>query len=227
VAGLAFLQGTRNGFTNLTFTSTLYDANIAFRRIVYSPLPLENGEDTIHIRVTDVPPPGSRGLALSTSNDISIWIQAVNTAPSITVPENFTGVVNQVVQLHGVAFYDPDITNPRLATPLGVTDSRVRVHVNVNGGGRLTLNSLAGLRFVSGSGWQFKEAVIEGSLTDVNFAFSTLRYFCTATYGCSEGDFDEQHSILFEIDDLGNIGPPGPHTASVTLPVEVLSDPYP
>jgi hypothetical protein len=224
--GLTFINGTSDESLSLAFTATLFDANVAFRRVMYSPLPLQNGEDSIVISVTDVPPPGSPGYSLSCTNDISIWIQAVNTAPTLTTPVNFTAAVNVLTTLVGVSFDDPDITNPRLQTPLGVADSRVRVSVEVIGGGRLTLNSLAGLRFVSGTGWQLARAVVEGALVDINLAFSSLQYFCTGSYGCVAGDAS-MHQLVFVVNDLGNIGPPGAMSATANVPVSVLEDPYP
>ena len=53
-----------------------------------------------------------------------------------------------------------------------------------------------------------------------------INYFSTASYSCRAGG-PNTHFITFEIDDLGNIGPPSPMFAAATLPFTVADDPYP
>lgn len=60
---LQMLVGTGTLDTDVVFRATLQDANFAFRRITYTPRPLENGEDRIVITVNDTGFSGTYGKA--------------------------------------------------------------------------------------------------------------------------------------------------------------------
>ena len=228
-AGMTWLDGTANGGTTLKFAATLHDANVALRRVSYAPLPLQNGEDVIRVAVNDT---GLRGVDVRdvrvVTNDVDVWIQDVNSAPTVSVPGAgavpHAAEVNVETDVLGIAVDDPDVTGVRLQTPLGVNDARLRVSVVVSGGGRVTLNSMDGLRFVEGGAVKATRVVVEGALDDLNAALRRLTYVCASNLGCAAGG---AHSVSVAVDDLGNTGFGDALTAQAVLPVEVAEDPFP
>jgi hypothetical protein len=219
------MNGTSNSATDLVFNATLLDANVAFRTIVYRPLQYQNGEDHVRVEVNDLGQSGFYGRAETVSNDIAVWILAVNSPPSVTLPASFTAAFTVPTTIFGVSVADPDVTNLRLQTPLGVADSRVSVNITVSGGGRVTLATLSGLRFVAGSGRQDATVVLEGALVDVNNALAALGFLCAPDFAC--GPSTGPHSLRVTVSDAGRVGAGGIMSATALLPVTVVADPYP
>ena len=224
VNGLTFTNGTSNSQTNLVFTANLTAANIAFRTVVYRPLYLQNGEDDIHIEVNDLGASGVYGFAEKCSNDVSVWIVAVNSPPTVTTPPAQTVQFQVPYVITGVSVNDPDVTNVRLQTPLGVADARLTVTVAVSGGGRITLATLAGLRFIAGSGHYDATVTIDGALVDVNNALASLTFICGAEFGC---DPSAPETVTVTVNDMGRLGAGGAMQASGTFAVTVAPNPYP
>jgi hypothetical protein len=219
------MNGTSNVATNLVFNATLEEANFAFRTIMYTPLPLQNGEDHVRVEVNDLAQSGFYGRAETVSNDIAVWIVEVNSPPTVTVPPAFSAAFRVPSTIFGVKVADPDVTNLRLQTPLGVADSRVSVNITVVGGGRVTLTTLSGLRFIAGSGRQDATVVLEGALVDVNNAIAALGFLCAPDFGCSPTS--GPHSVVVAVSDAGRVGAGGVMSATATFPVTVGADPYP
>jgi hypothetical protein len=223
--GLQFTNNTQNAQTKLVFRANLLDANVAFRRVVYAPLPLENGEDTIHIEVNDLGNRGTYGEQQITANDVSVWIVAVNSAPTVRVPASVSAEAEVPLDILGIAFSDPDVPAVRRHTPLGVADSRVRASLTVRGGGRITLATLSGLRFIQGSGHVDAAVTLEGALVDVNNAVANVRYLCSAAFDCAAST--TAHAIDVVISDVELFATGGSLSARATFPIVVTADPYP
>jgi hypothetical protein len=110
---------------------TLTCARRAFRDIIYTPQPLQNGEDRVVITVNDTGARGFNGAVNVVQNDVDIWIRAVNTPPSVSLPasNSLTAIRGLPLPLAGVSVFDPDSKETSRTDANGIVRACVRARV--------------------------------------------------------------------------------------------------
>eukprot|EP00953_Heterococcus_sp_UTEX-ZZ885_P018463 10310-Heterococcus_DN1.PRE.5 len=152
------------------------------------------------------------GGAITVTDSLKVYIAALNDAPVVTVPMALiTAVQGSEVAITGVAVSDSDVretvyTAPhgrRIEGPMTVTVAAER--------GRLSLGSINGLTFTSGSGRLDREFTVTAAIDDVNAALATLMYTCGE--GCSSGS----DTVTVTADDNGYTGKGGALQDTATI----------
>lgn len=212
-SAVSTVQVDRAGDGLLTLTGTLSDVNAALRAVNYAGLHDETGGDTVVVSVNDTGNSGHSGVHLTASKHMDVWIEAVNDAPTVSAPAEFMpppaeSEVPAESPLFGIVVADVD------ASP----DSLFRVSVEANRG-RVSLNSLAGLTFETGTGESDSFVQVLGTVGDINKALYRLRYRCWVTDGCDLTAGDDLVRVV--ADDNGNNGLGGPLTGEAEILVRL------
>jgi len=158
----------------------------------YSPNPNFNGSDSFTYRAND----GSLNSNIAT---VTITVNAVNDAPSITAPASASTNEDSALVFNNISVNDVDAGAGNVTVTLGVTN------------GTLTLASTSGLT-VSGNGTASVSAT--GTLADLNAALNGLTYAPNANYNGSD-------SLAITANDNGNTGAGGPLTDAETVAITV------
>ena len=89
----------------------LRDVQLALRGFIYQGLPQFNGEDTVHITVSDVSVTSgiSASQPLTTSGEFFVAVTPVNDAPVLAVPTRVVTVEDEAVGIEGLYVVDADI----------------------------------------------------------------------------------------------------------------------
>lgn len=205
IAGLTFTTGDGTADTTMAFSGSIAAIDAALAGLVVRPTANTNGAASLAITAIDIGNTGSGG-ALSTSSTVSISVQAVNDAPTITAPTTAT-TANATPLVFGpnvIKIVDVDAGTSLIQFSISVTN------------GTVTLGSQTGLTFLSGSGTNSTSFLVSGTLADINAALNGL------TFVSSPG-FVGIASLNLTVNDLGNSGLGGPNAASRVLNVDVTA----
>jgi hypothetical protein len=161
-SGLTFSSGS-NGASSMTVTGTLANLNAALNGLVYSPSTSYSGHDSLKISVSD------SGDNKSTSGSVAISVNPFATAPATaSVLENATYAFSSSAA-------DPIALTDGAAS--GTSESLTLTVLH----GKLTLASITGLTFSSGSNGS-SSMTVKGTLASINAALNGLVYAPQTSY---------------------------------------------
>ncbi|MCZ2342316.1 MAG: cadherin-like domain-containing protein [Bacteroidales bacterium] len=177
------------------------------KELTLSFAPDASGFATLTIRATD-----ADGLFVDTLLDVTV--NPVNDAPVLTIPAGpFSTDEDTPLSVMGVSVADSDLGS-----------GRIQITVTANQG-TVSLASIAGLVFDTGTGTDDSVVTFRGLLTDVNAALATITYTPTPNFPGSAlmglGGF------TLAANDLGNTGSGGPQDAvpqTVDITVNAIND---
>ncbi|MDN3688650.1 MBG domain-containing protein [Cyclobacterium jeungdonense] len=195
------LTGTANA---TTLTTVLRD--LAFRTTSEDPtLGGTEPERIVSIVVEDEN--GGFSSPANGTHNLRIPIEAVNDAPTLSLPATEEVLSNQSLALssaggNGITVSDPDAGSNALLVELSVTN------------GSLDLATTAGLNFVQGTGSNNSTMQFSGDLTAINNALDGLEF-------TSSTNFVGEAVLSVEINDQGNTGTGGSLAANSSLSIQV------
>ncbi len=203
VTGLTFTTGDGTQDPAITFRGTLPNLNNAVANLRYRGNQDFNGSDTLTVVADDLGNSGAGG-PLTTNNSVAITVNPVNDRPILSLPPLPISTDEDVVlPLSLISVADVDAgTSP------------IRMTLTAQNG-TLTLASLVGLTFTSGTGTADAVMDFTGALADVNVAVAPLSYLGNLNYNGSE-------LLSFLVSDQGASGSGGPLTTSGSLPMTII-----
>ncbi len=241
------LDGGRADPNAVSFVATLPLANLLLRRVVYRGLPRANGLDRIVITVEDADgnaldgDAASAHKALVSTSHVDIELLAVNEPPTlsasllasekglpvrglggigddpVTFPPFPAGPVYVRLRLD-----DPDAVEASTTGPNGeIYQARMRLLVSSTGGLTFGLQSVSGLTFEKGKGYDDTELVALGSLPSLAYALDSVEISCSASRGCSRPG---SGSLTVRVSDQGHTGTGGPKEAAVEVEVRMTAE---
>ncbi len=213
-AGLSFVVGTGSDNASLVFGGSQSAINAALASLQYRPGSDYSGADQLDLSVSDFGNTGSGG-ARTASGSVAITVNAVNDAPTLSLPGT-----QSTPLLTPLQFADAGGNAIRLADiDSGATSLRLTLTTaNLAGGGTLSFGSLAGLTLVSGTGTLDSTVVLLGSAANLNAALQTLS-FSAGSASLSRLDVS--------VDDLGGTGLGGARQASGSINIAIGADALP
>ncbi|MEM7210780.1 MAG: Ig-like domain-containing protein, partial [Pseudomonadota bacterium] len=126
------------------------------------------------------------------SDTLTIMVNQVNDAPTVTEPTAVSTNEDASVSLSALQFADADADEPGSAN-----SNAVRATLTPTSG-TLTFTSTAGL-MVTNTGVAGENVVLDGTLSDINAALATMSFVPTT-------NFNGTANVAYELDDLGNVG---------------------
>ena len=173
LTGLTFSGGSDGtADATMSFSGTLADINAALATASYTPTGNYNGSATITLNVTDtfggIVATGT-GAATNDSDVVNVTVTAVNDPISTTAPPTATvneDAVNAAIT--GLSISDVDAA----LAPAGVYEVTLSATH-----GLLTLTTITGLTFSTGSGTGDATMTFHGTLADINTALATAKYY--------------------------------------------------
>ncbi|MGC8711298.1 MAG: Ig-like domain-containing protein, partial [Leptodesmis sp.] len=201
-AGLSVSGNNAIKQKNLVFTGTLSAVNNALNNLIYQSDPNFNGPDSLIISVNDNGNTGN-GIPLSDTKTLGITVTPVNDAPILTVPPAQTANENIDLRITGITVQDVDAGAGNLSVTISAAN------------GKLTLGSINGLTFQTGTGTQDSTLIFTGSLSAINAALNTLIYRSNLNFRGSD-------AISISVSDNGNTGFGVALGDSKTIAVNVL-----
>lgn len=180
-----------------------------FGTLSYIPAFNANGTADITVVLKDNGGTANGGVDTSASQTFTITVNAVNDAPTNTVP--FSAATNQQTPL---VFSTPNFNAISVADVDAGSDP-IRVSLTATQG-TLTLGSIAGLSFVSGDGTDDGAMTFTGPLTSVNSSLNGL------TFKPNTG-FSGLATLQIISDDQGHNGAGGAKSATSNLNIQVFS----
>ncbi|MCE9605259.1 MAG: cadherin repeat domain-containing protein [Planctomycetia bacterium] len=205
-SGLTFLVGDGTDDALMIFQGTSAAMNAALNGAAFHPTANFYGAAQLQVSVDDLGHNGS-GPAQITTATLSLAVDSVNDAPSLTLP----GAQTTAFQT-GLIF---STANGR-AMVVGDNDAgsgSIELTLNANHG-TLTLAQTAGLTFVVGDGTSDDAITVRGSLSNLNSALDGLQFSPNESYRGSTG-------FAVSVDDLGLNGGGGARTAAAQVAVVV------
>ena len=163
----------------------------------------KNSSHDIIVQATD--PAGNNFL-----KSFTIGISNVNEPPTITTTEEafFTFVPDSSLPIYGLVLSDPDLPAADISVTFSVSEGSLSITNSILPSGGVSNNNSSSVT-VTGHPSAINAVVDSGS-----FTYSTV--------GTPIGT----HQLTVFADDLGNTGPGGNQTASLTLDLEVLGSPF-
>jgi ELWxxDGT repeat protein/VCBS repeat-containing protein len=168
-AGVTLVTGTGTGDRNITFQAPLAIANTALNNLSYLGRQNFSGTDSLLISVSDNGNTGN-GAPGSDAEILQITVNPANDPPVLTVPGAQQVNEDLATTIPGISVVDVDG---------GTTDVTVTLTA-VNG--VLSLRSLTGLSFTTGTGTRNNTMTFRGSLAAVNAALNDLSYQSNANF---------------------------------------------
>jgi Cadherin-like/Bacterial Ig domain len=205
LAGLTFLVGDGVNDSSMVLQGTVAAINAALDGMAFQAGANFNGAVTLALTTDDLGNTG--GAALQASSSLSINVLAVNDAPTNLVPGPITMTEDSVLVFSGA--------NQLQVADVDAGASVVRIQLNVSAG-NLSLSSLTGLTFLTGSGSNDSSMVFEGSLSNINAALNGMSLVPPA-------NFNGAITLNLISDDLGASGAPGPLSASSSVAISVAA----
>ncbi|CAE7893023.1 unnamed protein product, partial [Symbiodinium sp. KB8] len=151
---------------------------------------------------------------------IDIWIESVNSPPSIAGPHMVVAYLDDPagpLEIAGITVADPDVNDTSILDANGRYNyGRITLSLTVNYG-KISLKSLRGLTVTGGSGLNDRYVQIEGTLADVNNAIDGLQYQCNTQQACDSG----LDTLTLHADDNGFTGAGGPKFFTKVIEVDV------
>ena len=178
LTGLTFSGGSDGtADATMTFHGTLADINTALATASYTPTANYNGAATITMAVTDtfggVVATGT-GAATNDTDIINVTVTAVNDPVTTNAPATATLAEDATnVAIAGLSISDIDAA----LAPAGVYDVTLSATH-----GLLTLTTITGLTFSTGSGTGDATMTFHGTLADINTALATAKYTPDTNY---------------------------------------------
>lgn len=198
----AFARGTGNGESRIILVGTQEDLNTSLDSLIYRGDENFNGEDTLHMLVSDRGNTGSGGV-MTDEKDFTIDVQAINDAPVLTVPESFSATEDVALALSGISFTDVDAAG-----------SEMRLILEVQNGSLSLGDSAQEANFRGGTSDGDSRIVLRGTLTELNSWLMDLEY-------TSDENFNGEDSLFVRINDQGNTGDGGIMRDTETVPISV------
>jgi len=131
LVGLTFTVGDGTADTTMTFTGTITNINTALTGAVFTPTSNYNGTASVQIVTNDQGNTGSGG-ALSATDSITITVDAVNDAPSVTVaPDQFRTDATTVITQGGYT-NETSVVFKATATDTESDQYKLEVEVKLN-----------------------------------------------------------------------------------------------
>merc|ERR1711871_621814 len=169
----------------VSFSGTLDDVNAALRQVTYVPNSDETGEDSIVLSVNDTGYTGHSGVALVTTAQLDLWIDAVNDPPTITAPLAMSVTVDGVqsgtdqddldafdgTQIFDIQVGDADMYDATMVATLSLD-------LLPPEGVSISLSSLVGLTFTRGGGVGHSALTAVGTLEHLNRALYGMSFLC-------------------------------------------------
>jgi hypothetical protein len=196
-------QGLRFEIISGPAHGTLGDFDPATGLLQYTPHANFAGADSFTFVVYEVNADGSIGL-VSEHASVSITVNAVNDAPTHTVPGDRVGNEDVPLVIRGIAVHDVDAGDGAVQVSLSVASGTLTIDPAVLGGGTASGN---------GSG----TVVLTGSLDEINAVLAR-----GVTY-VGHPDFNGRDSLVVFTSDLGNSGAGGALTARSEVAIHVRS----
>ena len=204
VSGLSFSVGTGVGDSSMTFTGSLADVNLALNGLTYQSNTNFVGTDLIQFVVDDLGNSGAGGPSTSNAN-VSVLIEHPNIGPNVTAPAAVSiDEESATVFAAGNTF----VVLIRMQAPI-----RFRQACRPPAGS-LTLGTVAGLSFSSGTGSGDRTMSFSGTVAAINTALEGLIYQPDANYSGND-------SVQLLLNDLGNTGTGGALNASAAVAINV------
>ena len=169
--------------------------------LTYTPHANYNGSDSFTFRVYEVNADGSIGL-VSEDATVSITVNAVNDAPTHTVPGGQVGDEDAPLVIHGIAIHDLDAGDAPVEVTLSVASGTLSVDPAFLGSGSISGN---------GSG----TVVLTGALSEINAVLAQ-----GVTYLGAPG-FSGADTLVVFTSDLGNSGAGGALTARSEIAIHL------
>lgn len=209
--GLTFSVGDGTSDATMTFTGSITDINTALNGLIYTPNANFNGAASLSLSVNDQGNTGSGGT-LTGSGAVTINVNAVNDAPTVSVP------ATQSVAEDATLTFNTANNNVISISDLDAGSSAVQVTLTVTNGSA-SLSTTTGLTFSAGDGTSDATMTFTGTISDINGALQGLTYTPTA-------DFIGSAVLSVSVNDLGNVGAGGQLTGSgsVTINVSGVND---
>ncbi len=107
-AGISFTTGDGSADTTMTFTGTVNSINTALNGLYFEPNLNFNGTGNLRIVTNDLGNTGTGGAKSDTDN-IAITIQAVNDAPTLSLPASLAAIEDTRMTITGISFADVDV----------------------------------------------------------------------------------------------------------------------
>ena len=213
--GVSFTDGTANGQSTLIFTATeqAFNSLTTQSSLFYEPSDNFNGVDTLTVTANDQGNSGGGG-AKSDTETVMITVNAVNDAPTNTVPGG------QSVDEDTDLTFSPGNGNALSIADVDAGTNDVRVTLSVGSSGRLSLDpaDIAALNFAcsgcSGDGTSDPSMVFEGTVAEVNAALDGAKYR-------GAQDFNGADVLTITTNDKGNTGSGGAKQDQDTVNITV------
>ncbi len=198
LSGAASVSAGTNGTTDLTLSGTQTDINATLASLTYQGTLNFNGSDTLTVLSTD-------GDATTDSDTVAITVNAVNDAPTNTIPPSITVTEDVATALTGISITDVDAAGTSVLVTLSVP------------AGSLTATTGAGVT-VGGSA---SALTLTGSVSNIN-AFIATSSVSYTTAAHANGSV----TLTVLTSDQGNTGSGGALTDSdtVTLNITAVND---
>ncbi|MDX2232072.1 MAG: Ig-like domain-containing protein [Leptolyngbyaceae cyanobacterium bins.349] len=204
--GITFLTGDGTQDGTIAFRGSQDVTNFVLQSLLYRSNNNFQGTDTINITVSDG---GNTGLGgpLSAVGSITLNVAPVNDAPILTVPGPQSVREDVASAIAGITVADLDAGSTGLQVSLTVTN------------GTLSLNSIAGIEVITGTGTRDKNLVFAGSLDAINTALASLNYL-------GDRDFNGTDTLQISVSDRlnGSNGIPLSDTETVAITVTPVND---
>ncbi len=193
----------------MTFTGTITDINNALDGLSYQGTLNFNGTDSLSITTNDLGNTGTPG-ALQDSDSVGITVNAVNDAPSNSVPGTQTTNEDTAVTFNSansnlVSVSDVDAGAGNVTTTLTATD------------GTVTLSGTAGLSFAAGDGTNDTTMTFSGTIANVDNALNGMAFTPSANFNGSGAN------LQIVTNDNGNTGSGGAQSDTDNVPITVTA----
>jgi hypothetical protein len=207
VTGLTFVGGA-NGSSAMMFTGSMGAINSALDGLTFAPSADFAGAASLQIRTDDQGNTGSGG-ALAGLASVDIDVNAVNDAPTVTVP------AAQTIAENGTLVFAVGAGNAIAVGDVDAQSSPVLVSLSALNG-TLTLAGTAGLTLTGGTGTGDTAVSFTGALAAVDAALDGLLFTPNA-------EFSGIASLGIAVNDLGNTGSGGAQLANAGVGINVTA----
>ncbi len=213
ITGLTVDSGA-NGSATMTLTGTKVALNTAIANLTYRGNLHFNGTDTLSITLNDQGNTGIDPLLTGGPADeqatasVTINVNPVDDAPTITAPDKISAVATIVQTINGdklISLADVDVAGGNMTVTLTVNEGML---------------SLADRTLITGGAINTETITLTGTLSQLNAALAGLTYLSSKAAG-------GLNELTVVVNDLGNTGSGGPLSATSIVPITVDPAPLP
>jgi hypothetical protein len=173
----------------MTFTGTPAAINTAITTVTYRGNLNFNTADTLTIATSDLGSTGSGGT-LTDTDTVAITVNPINDHPVNTVPGALSVNEDTNLSITGLSVADVDLVSEPLSVTLSVSN------------GSLSMSTLTGISFATGSGAGSALMTFSGTQTNLNAALASLVYRANANTSGND-------TLYITTSDLGTAGAGG------------------